>query len=109
MVIALLISLFFVTISGLKLYAVEEGKGPLAEGSQPFVIIDKAYADEDEHEEEDEFWEEFHEVSTNVTLVLIFLHIAGVLISCRVHKENLIMAMITGRKKIKKDPVSDAE
>jgi len=109
MVIALLLSLLVVTVSGLKLYAVEEGLGPLAGAGSEFVIINKAYADEDEDEEEGyrregneqggEFWEEVHEASTNFTLFLIFLHIAGVLVSSRLHKESLVKAMITGKKK----------
>ena len=108
MVIALLICLFVVTFSGLKIYAIEEGRGPLALENQPPVLIDSAYADQEDYKysengkytkDEEEFWEEVHEVSTNITLVLILLHIAGVFISCRVHKENLVKAMITGRKK----------
>ena len=120
MVIALLTSLFVVTISGLKIYAIEEGRGPLAGENTPLVPIENAYADRDEYEDEfefekeheypehenygedeEEYWEEIHEVSTNITLVLILLHIAGVFISCHVHKENLIKAMVTGKKKVK--------
>jgi len=119
MIIALLVSLFIVSISGLKLYAIEEGRGPLA-GNTDLSIINNAYADRDEHEEgnendeheskengqhneeheqEEEFWEEIHEVSTNVILLLIILHIAGVVVANRLHNENLIKAMITGKKK----------
>ncbi|WP_122951539.1 cytochrome b/b6 domain-containing protein [Bathymodiolus thermophilus thioautotrophic gill symbiont] len=47
MVIALLASLFVVTISGLKIYAIEEGKGPLS--GNGISIIANAYADDDEH------------------------------------------------------------
>ena len=110
MIVALMLSLFVVTISGLKLYAVEEGLGPLAGNANGISIISSAYADSDddherdhdEHENEDEeedFWEEIHEVSTNFTLLLIALHIAGVLVSSKLHDENLVRAMITGRKK----------
>jgi len=106
MIIALLLSLFVVTVSGLKLYAVEEGLGPLAGVSSEFTIINNANADQDENDDEhekndqeEEFWEEIHEVSTNFTLFLIFLHIAGVFVSSRLHDENLVKAMITGKKK----------
>lgn len=114
MVIALLISLFVASISGLKVYAVEEGKGPLAGLTTEFSLISSANADDDdddkEHDEHgyndekggekegDEFWEELHEVSANLTLLLIFLHVAGVIVSSKLHKENLVKAMITGRK-----------
>ena len=119
MIIALLVSLFVVSISGLKLYAVEKGRGPLADSNTNLSIINKAYADRnnneeddddeyesdgneqnnEKHEQEEEFWEEIHEVSTNITLLLIFLHIAGVLVSSKLHNENLMKAMITGKKK----------
>ena len=107
MIFALLLSLFVVTLSGLKVYAIEEGLGPFAEMTSEFSIIDNVYADEDErddeyekeNEEEEEFWEEIHEASTNFTLFLIFLHITGVIVASRLHHENLIKAMITGKKK----------
>ncbi len=106
MVIALLISLFVVTLSGLKVYAIEEGKGPFADNQHEITLIARAHADEDEleaekheHDEsEEEFWEEIHETSTNFTLILIFLHIAGVIVASRLHHENLVKAMFTGRK-----------
>ena len=115
MVIVLLISLFVSTISGLKLYAVEEGKGPLAGVTSDVSLISNAYADKDEDEKEhgkeyeehegqggeregDEFWKEVHEVSSNFTLFLIFLHVAGVVVSSKLHKENLVKAMISGNK-----------
>jgi len=109
MIIALLISLFVVSYSGLKVYAIEEGAGPLAQQTE-INLIKSAYADDDdedsEHarnngndEEEEDFWEEIHEASANFVLFLVFLHIAGVIISGRLHDENLIKAMITGRKK----------
>jgi len=113
MVMALLLTLFVVTLSGLKVYAIEEGKGPFA-GVQSIELtpIAAAYAeDEDEDEDEgdedreqkpneadEEFWEEIHEASTNLMLLLIALHVFGVILSGRLHKENLVKAMLTGNK-----------
>ena len=104
MVIALILSLFITTLSGLKLYAVEEGLGPLAMDSLQIQLISTAHADEyehndDENEDEEDFWEEIHEAASNITVFLIFIHIAGVFVSSRLHKENLLRAMFTGRKK----------
>ncbi len=118
MVIVMLVCLFVVTVSGLKVYAIEEGLGPLA-GEIPVLAINRyAYADDDgddngdheknesrhgEDEEAEEFWEEIHEVSSNFMLLLIFLHITGVIISGRLHDKHLVKAMITGKKISKTD------
>ena len=98
MVFVLLISLSIATWTGLELYAIE-GKGPLA--NNVLTVIDTAHANGDEHRESsgEEFWEELHEVASNFTLVMVFLHILGVLFSGKLHKENLVIAMVTGRKR----------
>jgi len=107
MIIALLLSLAGVTYSGLKVYAIEEGAGPLAQQSTEISFIKSAYADSDKHEQhggseehEEEFWEEIHEASANFVLFLVILHIAGVFIAGRLHDENLVKGMITGNKKV---------
>ncbi len=45
-----------------------------------------------------EWLEELHEVSANLMLAVIGVHVAAVLISSRLHGENLVAAMVDGRK-----------
>jgi len=114
MIFVLLTSLLVVTISGLKVYAIEEGLGPLAKVTKQLPFIRNAYAESEggekvgdkqgsyyEKNEQEEFWEEIHEVSTNFTLFLIILHVVGVIAASKIHNENLIRAMITGKKRLK--------
>jgi cytochrome b len=118
MVIAMLLCLFVVSVSGLKVYAIEKGLGPLAGEIPALTVISPAYGDNDrdEHEgqeknenghsageEAEEFWEEIHEVSSNFMLLLIFLHITGVIVATRMHDEHLVKAMFTGKKTSKTD------
>ena len=106
MILALLVTLIVVTVSGLKVYAIEEGLGPLAAEAPALTLISSAHADDDEHDDDEhdkdeaaeEFWEEIHEASSNFMLLLIFLHVAGVIVSSRLHDEQLVKAMFTGKK-----------
>ena len=85
MVVALLVCLAVTAASGMGLYAVEEGAGPLA-----------GWIAEGRHED---VWEAVHEVFANLTLLLVIVHVAGVGFSSLMHRENLVRSMITGRKR----------
>jgi cytochrome b len=108
MIVALLLSLSVTVYTGLALYAVEENSGPLAPwfgpqtGPSSPAIRSRGGDREESLNEEDpreEFWEELHEFFANFTLLLVGLHIAGGLFSSYRYKENLVRAMITGRKR----------
>jgi cytochrome b len=108
MIVMLLVSLALTTWTGLKYYGLE-GHGPLAAGAVELTLVAPAYADDDEHEGHDEdgehspeqeFWEELHEFFANLTVLLIVIHVAGVVVASRMHGENLVRAMITGRKNV---------
>lgn len=45
------------------------------------------------------FWSDAHSLLVDVMLILIGIHIAGVIVSSLLHRENLVRAMITGKKR----------
>lgn len=84
MIIMLIVSLFMTVISGLVVYAADQNLGPLA------GLVGERYED---------FWEEAHEIAANLTLFLVFVHVAGVIYESIIHGENLVKAMWHGYKK----------
>lgn len=42
--------------------------------------------------------EEVHEVAGNLMLLVVLVHVAGVVLASRLHRENLVRAMWTGKK-----------
>lgn len=85
MILALLISLTVTVVSGIALLGATDFTGPLAGLVRGGLMAD--------------ILEAAHEAGTNLTLILVVLHLGGVLFSSLAHRENLIRAMVTGRKR----------
>jgi cytochrome b len=105
MVIALLLALAATTWSGLMVYAYDRQAGPLAgliaaptAADAPAATPNRESARAD-FEARENFWEETHELFANLALVLVILHIGGVVLASVVHRENLVAAMLTGKKR----------
>ncbi|MGE0658827.1 MAG: cytochrome b/b6 domain-containing protein [Reyranellaceae bacterium] len=109
MVIALLLSLLATTGTGMALHAVRNGAGPLAFAipAQTAIVTGDQRLREDgrarKPRKPGHDIEEIHELFANLTLVLVFLHLGGVLAASLAHRENLVRAMLDGRKR----PLSD--
>ena len=85
MVVILLLSLGLLTFTGMASVAID-GIGPLA-GTWVESISGH-------------WMEDLHEAVANLVLAFVLFHIAGVLVSSLVHGENLVRAMINGKKEI---------
>ena len=66
-------------------------------------IVAPARADDDDGEDGGEARggaaEDLHEALANLTLLLVALHVGGVAVASLRHRENLVRAMVTGRKR----------
>lgn len=87
MVIALLVALLATTMSGLMVYGADQHAGPLATWTSGLP------------KDAEKALEEVHETLANVTLGLVILHLIGVGVASLSHRENLVKAMVTGRKR----------
>jgi cytochrome b len=109
MIVALLVLLAGTVVTGLMSLGSDKHAGPLAPlyAAAPATGTPAASAkrtDEDgtrrnAAEGEENAVRELHELLANLTLVLVGLHVVGVVLASLAHRENLIAAMITGRKR----------
>jgi cytochrome b len=110
MVLTLLFMLAATVGTGLLTYAADKHAGPLAPlyAAQASVAAaaengargaTEADGDEGGRKGEESALRELHELLANLTLALVVLHVSGVVLASIVHRENLVVAMITGRKR----------
>lgn len=87
MVVALLLLVGLTGLTGMALYGAHDLSGPLAPilAGMPAGVGDAL--------------EETHELLAKLSLGFIALHLAGVIFSSLAHSENLVGAMVTGRKR----------
>jgi cytochrome b len=83
MILALIATLLVIALSGIALDAAENRAGPLG-GTQLFLYLDPIMT--------------VHAWSSDLALVLIAVHVLAVIHASRALGENLVRAMITGRK-----------
>ncbi|ATX79429.1 Cytochrome b [Mariprofundus aestuarium] len=86
MIVALLLLLLLLSLSGVAVYALQTGHGPMA-GWAGAIDFQR------------EIWmTKIHSLLADSIVLLVLLHVGGVLIESLLHKQNLPLAMITGRK-----------
>ena len=84
MVLLLLVFLAATVLTGLLVYGGEQQSGPLA------GMLGK---------DTGEAIEDAHAILANITLALVIAHIAAVALASFAHRENLVVAMVTGYKR----------
>ena len=118
MILLLLSSSIMICLTGYAAHTTKRDINSIS-SDNTILFVGNAYADDDKngrHEgkhkgrerhndgesdgESDSAWGDIHEVLAQFMLILICLHIVGVAVSSKVHNENLVKGIITGKKEM---------
>ncbi len=114
MIVIMLVTLVATCVTGIAAQRVDQPSVALTPAQPAIAMIDlfsAAWADDDRfegreartHDKEarkrNKLLRETHEFFANLMLLLVVIHIGGVLLGSLMHRENLVRAMLNGRKR----------